>query len=99
MQELLYSLSRCGPAASVSEVRAQELSVGQSSMAGPDSSLINSLITVCLEVVPLLFLLLLLVTFLKSPCSSLNVVSLEGKMQYLSNTTLQPLRVEVSTVN
>lgn len=61
--------------------------MGQSSMASPDSSLINSLIAERLEVVPLLFLLPL-VTFLKSPCSSVNIVSLEGKMQYLSNMTL-----------
>ena len=75
--------------------------MGQSSMASPDSSLINSLNAVRLEVVPLLFLLLLviLVTFLKSPCSSLKVVSLEGEMQYLCNTTLEPLHAEVSTVN
>lgn len=49
-----------------------------------DTSLIYSLDAVCLEAFPLLFLLLLviLVTFLKSPCSRWGVVSLEGKMQF-----------------
>lgn len=58
---------------------------------GPaDTSLIHFLDALCLEAFPPLFLLLLviLVTFLKSPCSRWSGVSLEGKMQDLCNLTL-----------
>lgn len=50
-------LSQCNSPVSVSGVTAWELFMSQSSMASPDSSLINSLNEASLEVLRLLFLL------------------------------------------
>lgn len=65
------------------------LSMGQGSMVSAHSSLTNYLNAVHLEgVPPFLLPLVIWATFWKSPCSSSNGISLEGKMQYLLNVTL-----------